>query len=119
MDDLQLRLIGKSDQQWCRGCQKGDGEVSDDEQALVTAGIEPEQTRHDDHDDANRHRAQQEGGKQTTDDTDAAERDAEPHGSRFADGTRDDDTVGTVDTIDLDIEIIIDDVSSCGDQHDG
>ncbi len=119
MQELQLRRIRKSDQQRRCGCQKGDRQISDHEQTFVTAGIEPQQPRHNEYDNADGHAAKQKRHNNTQNHTNTAQYNAQTHRCRLVNGSRHNDCVRTVDTVYLDIEIIIDHISSGSNQHDG
>ncbi len=112
----ELRHVRHRYQHRCQACEQGDDEIADHEEAFIRGRVEPQEPRHEDKQDAEGHAAQEYGDDESAEDARAAQTETEVHGSGFGDGAGDDQLVGPVDAVDLDIEIVIDDVSAGGDQ---
>ena len=112
IQQLELRHIRQGHHHRSHRCQEGDGQVSDHEEAFVTGGIEPEESGHEDEDRTDGPTAKQYCDRQAAEHADTAQSDTQMHGGGFANRARHDDFVRAVDTVYLDIEIIVDDIPS-------
>lgn len=99
--------------------KESDDEIAEHELALVAGAVEPENAGREDEDRKEGHAAEDDAERQSTSYTCAGEPVENAHGRLFGDVTRDDEVVGSVDTVDLHIKIVVDDEASGRDEDHG